>query len=276
MAFPDRRVHLRAHGGDFLQAIWRETIGVSFEIPFRADDVCRRDAPLRDGQTRPALRPRDRGRDRAHAELAVQGLRRRSGGSLPAVPQEYSRADLEKLEEFAKEWGAKGLAYIVYGEDGEARSPIAKFLSEDELGAFRAEPGTTVLFGADRPDQVARVLGSSGSASDASWGSSTRRRFAAALGDRLPDVRLVDEEDNGWAASHHPFTRHRRPGPSRCSRRIPAGRSRSPTTSSPTAMSSGSGSLRIHRVRAPGESLRHPAHSPEEQKLAVRFPARRP
>src|SRR4029078_4187043 len=74
------------------------------------------------------------------------------------VPQEYSRADLEKLEEYAKEWGAKGLAYIVYGEDGEARSPIAKILSQEERAAFRA-PGSTVLFGADEPDQVARVLG---------------------------------------------------------------------------------------------------------------------
>ena len=57
------------------------------------------------------------------------------------VPQELTRGDLAKLEEVAKEWGAKGLAYLVYDEEGEVRSPIAKFLSEDELAAFRGEPG---------------------------------------------------------------------------------------------------------------------------------------
>ena len=67
------------------------------------------------------------------------------------VPQEFSRAELARLEEVAKEWGAKGLAYIVFDEDGEVRSPIAKFLSEQELAAFAAPPGSTVLFGAGEP-----------------------------------------------------------------------------------------------------------------------------
>src|SRR4051794_5905295 len=75
------------------------------------------------------------------------------------VPQEYSRAELARLEEVAKEWGAKGLAYIVHGADGDVRSPIAKFLSEQELAAFAAPPGSTLLFGAGDPATVARVLG---------------------------------------------------------------------------------------------------------------------
>ena len=56
------------------------------------------------------------------------------------VPQEFSRAELGRLEEVAKEWGAKGLAYLVYDEEGEVRSPIAKFLSQAELDAFAAPP----------------------------------------------------------------------------------------------------------------------------------------
>jgi aspartyl-tRNA synthetase len=75
------------------------------------------------------------------------------------VPQAFSRAELATLEEHAKEWGGKGLAYLVWDEGGEVRSPIAKFLSEDELAAFRGDPGSTTLFGADEPATVARVLG---------------------------------------------------------------------------------------------------------------------
>src|SRR5207249_10541708 len=44
------------------------------------------------------------------------------------APRAFSRAELERLETVAKEWGAKGLAYLVHDEAGEARSPIAKVL----------------------------------------------------------------------------------------------------------------------------------------------------
>ena len=74
------------------------------------------------------------------------------------APRAFSRTELQRLEEVAKEWGAKGLAYLVYDGD-EVRSPIAKFLSEDELEAFRSEPGSTVLFAAATTATVARVLG---------------------------------------------------------------------------------------------------------------------
>ena len=74
------------------------------------------------------------------------------------VPQELSRSELDRLETFAKEWGAQGLAYLVFDEEGEVRSPIAKFLSEEEL----APSAAIRLDGAlrrRRPGMVARVLG---------------------------------------------------------------------------------------------------------------------
>ena len=75
------------------------------------------------------------------------------------VPQQLSRAELASLEELAKEWGGKGLAYLVFDEEGEARSPIAKFLSAELIEALRPEvPGATVLFAADEPTRVARAL----------------------------------------------------------------------------------------------------------------------
>ena len=102
-----------------------------------ADDLRRGRPPLRHRQAGHALRARDRGRDRGHARLGVRRLRERRGRALPARPAGTTRAaSSAKLEELAKEWGAKGLAYLVFDEEGEVRSPIAKFLSEEELAAL--------------------------------------------------------------------------------------------------------------------------------------------
>ncbi len=122
------------------------------------------------------------------------------------VPQELSRAELGSLEELAKEWGAKGLAYLVFDEEGEVRSPIAKYLSDVELATVRPEePGATVLFGADEPAAVARVL------------SAVRNHLGRELvlvDDSREEFLWVtdfplfewDEENERWTFSHHPFT----------------------------------------------------------------------
>jgi aspartyl-tRNA synthetase len=122
------------------------------------------------------------------------------------VPQELSRAELGSLEELAKEWGGKGLAYLVFDEEGEVRSPIAKFLSGELIEAVRPEePSATVLFGADEPLTVARVL------------SAVRNRLGRELGliDTSRDEFLWvtdfplfewDEDGERWTFSHHPFT----------------------------------------------------------------------
>jgi aspartyl-tRNA synthetase len=121
------------------------------------------------------------------------------------VPQAFSRAELERLEALAKEAGAKGLAYLVYDEEGEVRSPIAKFLSEQELSIFRADPSSTVLFAADEALKGSEVLGA------------LRTHLGRELG--LPDesrdeflwvldfpLFQPDEETGGWTFVHHPFT----------------------------------------------------------------------
>ena len=121
------------------------------------------------------------------------------------APRAFSRAELARLEAVAKEWGGKGLAYVVYDEAGEVRSPIAKFLSEDELAAFSSAPDSTVLFAADTPAMAARVLGG------------LRVQLAEEL-ELIDDSRdellwVVDfplfqnDEDSGeWTFVHHPFT----------------------------------------------------------------------
>ncbi|HEY4160672.1 MAG TPA: aspartate--tRNA ligase [Candidatus Saccharimonadales bacterium] len=73
-----------------------------------------------------------------------------------------SRSQIDKFTEIAKNEGAGGLAYITY-KDGEAQSPIAKFLSAEELDAIKqktgANDGDAVFFGADKRGKVNKVLG---------------------------------------------------------------------------------------------------------------------
>jgi aspartyl-tRNA synthetase len=121
------------------------------------------------------------------------------------APKAFSRTELARLEELVKEWGAPGLAYLVVDESGEVRSPIAKFLSERELEAFRAEPGFTVLFGAGEPLAVARVLGllRVHLGNELGLVDETRDEFRWVLDFPLFEL---DEETGRWTFSHHPFT----------------------------------------------------------------------
>jgi len=205
MAFPDRE-ELFALMERTMQRIWRECLGVEVEAPFQR--MGWDEAQLRYGSDKPDLRF---GLEIEDATELTRGAEFGVFANAPAVrflrvPQAFSRAELEQLERFAKEWGAKGLAYLVYDDEGEVRSPIAKFLSEEELAHFRSDPATTVLFGADEPAMVARVLGA------------LRLHLGRELGliDRdawrflwVTDFPLLewDEDESRWTAVHHPFTR---------------------------------------------------------------------
>jgi aspartyl-tRNA synthetase len=205
MAFPDRDF-LFALLERVMREVWRECVGVELETPFPR--MTHAEAERRFGSDKPDLR------FGLEIEDATEVTRDSEFGvfaSAPCVrflrvPQALSRGDLARLEEFAKEWGAKGLAYLVFDEEGEARSPIAKFLSERELADFRSEPGSTVLFGADKPRMVSRVLGA------------LRAHLGRELGliDEdawtwlwITDFPLFewDEDEGRWQAVNHPFTR---------------------------------------------------------------------
>jgi len=85
----------------------------------------------------------------------VKAIRVPGGASL-------TRREIDEFTEVAKKHGAGGLAYILYTE-GEAKSPIAKFLSEKELEAIREKTGAkdrdAVFFGADTREKVNKILG---------------------------------------------------------------------------------------------------------------------
>jgi aspartyl-tRNA synthetase len=120
------------------------------------------------------------------------------------APRAFSRAELGRLEEIAKEWGAKGLAYLV-NDGGELRSPIAKFLSEQELAALTPEPGSTVLFVADAEEVVTRVLGGLRShlGRELELADTERNEFLWTIDFPLFEP---DEHTGGWTFVHHPFT----------------------------------------------------------------------
>lgn len=121
------------------------------------------------------------------------------------VPQAFSRAELERLEALAKEAGAKGLAYLVTDEEGEVRSPIAKFLSEDELAVFRPDPASTVLFGADEPLAASKALGALRTHLGRELGLADETQEALLW---ILDFPLFewDEDEGRWTFVHHPFT----------------------------------------------------------------------
>src|SRR5919198_2257658 len=205
MAFPDR---------DFLfelmermvQAVWRDALGVELEAPFPR--LTWEETERRFGTDKPDLR----------FDLEIEDATEATRGSqfgvfanspcvrFLRVPQAYSRADLDRLEAFAKEWGPKGLASLVFDEEGEVPSPIAKFLSEDELELFRREPGTTVLFAADEPAQVSRVLGPLRLHLGRELGLVDANAWSWVWVTDFPMFEWKEEEGR-WGAVHHPFTR---------------------------------------------------------------------
>ncbi len=204
MAFPDREF-LFALMERIAVRIWSECIGVELPSPFLR--VTYDEAMLRFGIDRPDLRF---GMEIQEATEATRGSEFGVFGNAPcvryiAVPKELSRAEVQALEHQAKSWGAKGLAYLVFRNDGEVGSPIAKFLAPELLEGWR-EPGQTLLFVADEPRLVAKVLGL------------LRLQLGREL--ELIDESLWkflwvvdmpsaewDEQGGRWIAAHHPFTR---------------------------------------------------------------------
>jgi aspartyl-tRNA synthetase len=203
-AFPDQE-YIFELMERIVQRIWRETIGVELETPFRR--MSWQETELRFGSDKPDLR----------FGLEIQEATELTRGSefgvfanaeavrYLSVPRELSRTEIQKLEDMAKPWGAKGLAYVVFRQDGEVSSPIAKFLSERELEAFR-EPGMTALFVADTPKLASKVLGLLRLHLGRELDLIDRDAWEFLWVTPMPLLEWSEEEGR-WTAQHHPFTR---------------------------------------------------------------------
>jgi len=206
LSFPDRE-GLFALQERMFAAIWRECLGVEIEAPWPR--MTHEEADRRFGSDKPDTR--------FGLELEdATGLTRGSEFGVFAnaeavrflrVPRTYSRTEVSELEELAKVYGAKGLAYLVRDEEsGEVRSPIAKFLSDEEREGLRLEPGETLLFAADAWEQTSKVLGALRTHLGRELGLIDEDAFTFLWVTDFPMFEWDDEEGR-WGAVHHPFTR---------------------------------------------------------------------
>jgi aspartyl-tRNA synthetase len=182
--------------------------GVEVQTPI--DRVTYDEAMLRYGTDRPdrriGMEIQDLGEVFGGSEFQVFSGALKSGGVIRGLKTtgEFPRRRFEELTERAKELGAKGLVWAVVEEGGGWRSPIAKFLSEDEMkaagAAFGAGEGDVLLIVADQADVAARVLG--GIRSDLGTGAQGHDLVW------VTDFPMFDWDADAkrFIAMHHPFT----------------------------------------------------------------------
>jgi aspartyl-tRNA synthetase len=129
--------------------------------------------------------------------------------ALNAGRREVPRSELEELTDVAKRYGAGGLVWAFVQDDGTWRSPIAKFLSSDEIAAVTtaldAQPGDLLLAVADTADTAAAALGALRLELAARWDLVPEGRHDVLWIVDFPMFGYNASEDR-WDALHHPFT----------------------------------------------------------------------
>ena len=133
---------------------------------------------------------------------SVRGINAKGQGSMP-------RKKIDALVDFAKGYGAKGLAYIAIHEDGSYKSSFAKFMTEDQMNALvkamDGEAGDLLLFAADRNKIVWNVLGALRVELADQMGLLDKSDYKFLWVTEFPQFEWSDEEER-FVAMHHPFT----------------------------------------------------------------------
>ena len=133
---------------------------------------------------------------------SVRGINAKGQAGMP-------RKKIDKLVEFAKGYGAKGLAYLAVNEDGTYKSSFAKFMTEDGLkalvSAMQGEPGDLLLFAADKNKIVWNVLGALRLEIAKELDLLDPSQYNFLWVTEFPLLEWSDEE-NRFMAMHHPFT----------------------------------------------------------------------
>ncbi|GGL45035.1 aspartate--tRNA ligase [Planomonospora parontospora] len=203
-----------ALGEALIGRIWKETIG--YELPTPLPRMTYAEAMARYGSDKPDLR--------FGCELvemtsffAETGFRVFQAPYVGAVVMpggaSQTRKELDGWQEWAKSRGARGLAYVLVGEDGTLGGPVAKNLSETETAGLAAEvgakPGDAVFFAAGKPADSRDLLGAArleigrrcGLIDESAW------NFLWVVDAPMFEPVYDDVgRQSGWTAVHHPFT----------------------------------------------------------------------
>lgn len=200
----------------FITKLWKEILGFEVQTPFKRMSYY--EAMSKYGSDKPDLRfamelnsVKEIVKD---SEFKVFADVIASRGEIAALNAEgcanFSRKQIDDLTDFAKRYGAKGLAWVKI-ENGEVKSPISKFLSENEMKAIiektNAKDGDLILISSDKWTRCYTILGA-------------LRLEIARIKDVLAEVKGKfsfhwvldfplfehDEENNTYHAMHHPFT----------------------------------------------------------------------
>lgn len=133
---------------------------------------------------------------------SVRGLNIKGQAAMP-------RKKIDALVDFAKGYGAKGLAYLSVQEDSSYKSSFAKFMTEEQLAALvekmDGQPGDLLLFAADKNNIVWSVLGALRIELGEQLGLIDHSKFNFLWVVEFPQFEYSEEEDR-YVAMHHPFT----------------------------------------------------------------------
>ena len=200
----------------FMKRVFKESMGVEIPTPFPR--LTYKEAMERYGSDKPdtryAMEITDIGEEVKNCGFGVFTGALENGGKVAAITAKnafnvLTRKEVDKLTEFVRGIGAKGLAWARIGEDGTVASSFAKFMTEDEMKAIMAkcgaENGDVILIVADKASTTLSVLGA------------LRQTVAKKL-DIIPQDKYNllwvvefpffdwDEELGQYVAMHHPFT----------------------------------------------------------------------
>ncbi|MDE5803581.1 MAG: aspartate--tRNA ligase [Lachnospiraceae bacterium] len=198
-----------------VQRVCRDAIGVEVNLPMKR--MTWKEAMERFGSDKPDTRF---GMELNDVSEVVKGCgfgvftgALENGGSVRGInvkgQAEMPRKKIDALTEFAKGYGAKGLAYLSVQPDGTYKSSFAKFMTEEELSALvsamKGEKGDLLLFAADKNNIVYSVLGALRVELAKQLELIDNSRFDFLWVTEFPLLEW-SEEENRFVAMHHPFT----------------------------------------------------------------------
>ena len=198
-----------------LAKLFREMLGVEVSLPIAR--MTWQEAMDRFGSDKPDLRF---GMELQDVTEVVKGCgfavfqsAIEQGGSVRGINAKglggMSRKKIDKLVDFAKDFGARGLAWAAVGEDGSIKSSFAKFMSEEEMGrlvdAMSGQPKDLLLFAADKNKVVYDVLGNLRLELARQQELLDKSEYKFVWITEFPLLEW-SEEENRYTAMHHPFT----------------------------------------------------------------------